>query len=262
MDEYRFNDYAQTLYQFFWHEYCDWYLEMIKPEFYGEDRERRERAQALALFVLRQMLIMLHPIMPFVTEEIWHRLPGSEGSIMEASFPVEDSTWKNVDAERDMRFLQELVTAIRNIRGEMNIAPGLEVDVVCRYQEDRERMIAENYEYLVKELARVKHFSILPMEGTTKPKFAATGVAGSSEVSVILKDLLDFDAELKRVDKEIGKLESEVTVIQKKLHNEDFLKKAPEEVVEKEKEKLRRLMDKLQKLRAHRDHVASIQRGE
>ena len=262
MDEYRFNDYAQTLYQFFWHEYCDWYLEMIKPEFYGEDRERRERAQALALFVLRQMLIMLHPIMPFVTEEIWHRLPGSEGSIMEASFPMEDSTWKNVDAERDMRFLQELVTAIRNIRGEMNIAPGLEVDVVCRYQEDRERMIAENYEYLVKELARVKHFSILPMEGTTKPKFAATGVAGSSEVSVILKDLLDFDAELKRVDKEIGKLESEVTVIQKKLHNEDFLKKAPEEVVEKEKEKLKRLMDKLQKLRAHRDHVASIQRGE
>jgi len=262
MDEYRFNDYAQTLYQFFWHEYCDWYLEMIKPEFYGEDRERRERAQALALFVLRQMLIMLHPIMPFVTEEIWHRLPGSEGSIMEASFPVEDSTWKNVDAERDMRFLQELVTAIRNIRGEMNIAPGLEVDVVCRYQEDRERMIAEDYEYLVKELARVKHFSILPMEGTTKPKFAATGVAGSSEVSVILKDLLDFDAELKRVDKEIGKLESEVTVIQKKLHNEDFLKKAPEEVVEKEKEKLKRLMDKLQKLRAHRDHVASIQRGE
>jgi len=262
MDEYRFNDYAQTLYQFFWHEYCDWYLEMIKPEFYGEDRERRERAQALALFVLRQMLIMLHPIMPFVTEEIWHRLPGSEGSIMEASFPVEDSTWKNVDAERDMRFLQELVTAIRNIRGEMNIAPGLEVDVVCRYQEDRERMIAEDYEYLIKELARVKNFSILPMEGTTKPKFAATGVAGSSEVSVILKDLLDFDAELKRVDKEIGKLESEVTVIQKKLHNEDFLKKAPEEVVEKEKEKLRRLMDKLQKLRAHRDHVASIQRGE
>ena len=262
MDEYRFNDYAQTLYQFFWHEYCDWYLEMIKPEFYGEDRERRERAQALALFVLRQMLIMLHPIMPFVTEEIWHRLPGSEGSIMEASFPVEDSTWKNVDAERDMRFLQELVTAIRNIRGEMNIAPGLEVDVVCRYQEDRERMIAEDYEYLIKELARVKNFSILPMEGTTKPKFAATGVAGSSEVSVILKDLLDFDAELKRVDKEIGKLESEVTVIQKKLHNEDFLKKAPEEVVEKEKEKLKRLMDKLQKLRAHRDHVASIQRGE
>jgi valyl-tRNA synthetase len=262
MDEYRFNDYAQTLYQFFWHEYCDWYLEMIKPEFYGEDRERRGRAQALALFVLRQMLIMLHPIMPFVTEEIWHRLPGSEGSIMEASFPVEDSTWKDVDAERDMRFLQELVTAIRNIRGEMNIAPGLEVDVVCRYQEDRERMIAEDYEYLIKELARVKNFSILPMEGTTKPKFAATGVAGSSEVSVILKDLLDFDAELKRVDKEIGKLESEVTVIQKKLHNEDFLKKAPEEVVEKEKEKLKRLMDKLQKLRAHRDHVASIQRGE
>jgi len=262
MDEYRFNDYAQTLYQFFWHEYCDWYLEMLKPEFYGEDKERRGRAQALALFVLRQMLIMLHPIMPFVTEEVWHRLPGSEGSIMEASFPVEDSSWKSVDAERDMKFFQELVTAIRNIRGEMNIAPGLEVDVVCRYQEDRERMIAENYEYLVKELARVKSFSIIPMEGTSKPKFAATGVAGSCEVSVILKDLLDFDAELKRVDKEIGKLESEVTVIQKKLHNEDFLKKAPEEVVEKEKEKLKRLMDKLQKLRIHRDHVVSIQRGE
>jgi len=262
MDEYRFNDYAQTLYQFFWHEYCDWYLEMIKPEFYGEDRDRRVTAQALVLFMLRQMLIMFHPIMPFVTEEIWHRLPGTEGSIMEASFPVESPVWKSVDVERDMRFLQELVTAIRNIRGEMNIAPGLEVDVVCRYQEDRERMIAENYEYLVKELARVKHFSILPMEGTSKPKFAATGVAGSSEVSVILKDLLDFDSELKRVDKEIGKLESEVTVIQKKLHNEDFLKKAPEEVVEKEKEKLKRLMDKLQKLRIHRDHVASIQRGE
>ncbi len=261
MDEYRFNDYAQTLYQFFWHEYCDWYLEMIKPELYGNDRERRAKAQAIASFVLKEILIMLHPIMPYVTEEIWHKLPNTTGSIMETSFPVENPEWKDEQAEKDMKFLQELVTAVRNIRGEMNVPPGVEVEVVCRYQDERERAVADNYSYLAKELARIKSLEILPMAASQKPKFAASAVAGSCEVSVILKDLLDFDAELKRIDKELGKLESEVTFIQKKLHNEDFLRKAPEDVVEKEREKLQRLTDKLQKLRAHREHVLNI-RGE
>jgi valyl-tRNA synthetase len=261
MDEYRFNDYAQTLYQFFWHEYCDWYLEMIKPELYGNDRERRARAQAIASFVLKEILVMLHPVMPFVTEEIWHKLPNTAGSIMEATFPVGNPRWKDEQTEQDMKFLQELVTAIRNIRGEMNVAPGVEVEVVCRYQSDSEKAVAESYSYLVKELARVKSLQILPMATSEKPKFAASAVAGSCEVSVILKDLLDFDAELKRIEKELGKLESEVTLIQKKLHNEDFLRKAPEGVVEKEREKLQRLMDKLQKLRSHREHVLNI-RGE
>lgn len=261
MDEYRFNDYAQTLYQFFWHEYCDWYLEMIKPELYGTDKKNRTIAQAIASFVLKQVLIMLHPIMPFVTEELWHKLPNAKGSIMEASFPAEDSQWKDADAEKEMRFFQELVTAIRNIRGEMNIAPGIEVEVVCRYQEEKEKEIAEAYEYLVKELARVKKLTIYPMVSSLKPKFAASAVAGSCEVSVILKDLLDFDAEIRRIEKEIGKLESELTIIQKKLHNEDFLKKAPEEIVEKEKDKLQRLTDKLTKLRTHRDHILSIRQG-
>lgn len=262
MDEYRFNDYAQALYQFFWHEYCDWYLEMIKPELYGTDKERRTTAQALASFVLKQLLVMLHPVMPFVTEELWQKLPNTEGSIMETAFPVENPEWKDDHAERDMNFLQELVTVIRNIRGEMNIAPGTELDVVCRYQEQREKEIIENYEYLIRELARVKRIEILPMESSHKPKFSASAVAGSSEVSVILKDLLDFDAELKRIDKEITKLEAEVTIIQKKLHNEDFLRKAPEEVVEKERDKLQRLMDKLQKLRIHREHILNIRQGE
>ncbi|MCX7822596.1 MAG: valine--tRNA ligase [Syntrophobacterales bacterium] len=262
MEEYHFNDYAQTLYQFFWHEYCDWYLEMIKPELYGGDKKWRLVAQTIASFVLKQTLIMLHPIMPFVTEELWQKLPNTKGSIMETSFPVEEARWKDLDAEEKMRFFQELVTAVRNIRGEMNIAPGVEVDVVCRYQEASEREVLESYEYLIKELARVKTLEILPMGSSHKPKFAASAVAGSCEVSVILKDLLDFDAELRRIEKEVSKLESEVTMIQKKLRNEDFLRKAPEEVVEKERDKLHRLTDKLNKLRSHREHVINIKQGE
>ncbi len=261
MEEYRFNDYAQTLYQFFWRDYCDWYLEMIKPEFYGDDGARRKMAQTIAQTVLEKVLIMLHPIMPFVTEEIWQQLPSTSGSIMEASFPEETLFAHDHEAERDMLFLQEVITSIRNIRGEMNIAPGVQIEVVCRYRENREHAILDAYGYLVRDLARVGALEVVPMDESEKPKVAASAIVGSSEVSVLLKDLLDFDTELRRIEKEISRLEGESQITHRKLLNEDFLKKAPQEVVTKEREKLQRLSEKVQKLRAHYAHIQLIREG-
>ncbi len=261
MEEYHFNDYAQSLYQFLWHEYCDWYLEMIKPELYSQNGARKRLAQQISSYVLHQVLIMLHPIMPFVTEEIWQKLPNQGTSIMKASFPESDENRIDEEAEKSMAFLQDVVTNIRNIRGEMNISPGLRIDVVCRYKEELDRRIIEDYGYLIKELARVGSLQVFPVDKSEKPKFSAGSVVGSCEVYVVLKDLLDFDAELKRLDKEISKLEAEVLLVHKKLQNEDFLRKAPEEVVQKEREKFQHLNEKIQKLKSHYTSLLNVKEG-
>ncbi|SFM92947.1 valine--tRNA ligase [Thermodesulforhabdus norvegica] len=255
LENYQFNEHAQTLYQFVWHEYCDWYLEMIKADIYGEDKEKRAIAQAVSARVLEKVLIMLHPIMPFVTEEIWQKLPQTDGSIMKASFPDLNPSLKDPEAEARMGLLQEVISGIRNIRGEMNIQPGARVDVVCRCKDDADRSLLEDYGYLIHDLARVNRLDIRDMSGD-KPDVAAGAVAGSVEVYVLLKDLLDFNAELQRLEKEIQKVEKELFLTTRKLHNEDFLKKAPQDVVEKEREKSVRLGEKIKKLKDHYDRIA------
>ncbi len=257
LENYHFNEHANVLYQFMWHEYCDWYLEMIKPDLYGDDPHKKEVARAVAARVLENILIMLHPIMPFVTEEIWQRLPQTQGSIMKASFPDASSFRHDSEAEEQVNLIRDVIFGIRNIRGEMNIAPGARVDVVCRYYNQADCDVLTDYDYLVKELARVNSFEILPAEKSEKPKVAAGSVAGGVEIYVLLEGLLDFKAELKRLDKEIGKVEKELELSRKKLNNEDFLNKAPEEVITREREKAERLTDKIKKLKQHREQIVS-----
>ncbi len=257
IENYHFNEHANVLYQFMWHEYCDWYLEMIKPDLYGDDSYKKEVAQAVAARVLESILIMLHPIMPFVTEEIWQKLPQTQGSIMKASFPDADSFRRDGEAEEQMNLIRDVIFGIRNIRGEMNIAPGARVNVVCRYYNSRDRDVLTDYSYLVKELARVSSFEILPAKESEKPKIAAGSVAGGVEIYVLLEGLLDFEAELRRLEKEIKKVEKELELSRKKLNNEDFLKKAPEEVITREREKAERLTDKIKKLKQHREQIVS-----
>lgn len=258
LDGYHFNEYAHMLYQFIWHEYCDWYLEMIKPDIYGDDPYKRAVAQAIAVKVLENVLIMLHPIMPFVTEEIWHKLPQTSGSIMRASFPRVDSSRRDQESEAKVKLLQEVISGIRNIRGEMNISPGVRVDVVCRCQNDKDRTILEEYGYLIHDLAKVNRLDIRDIRSSEKPDMAASTIAESVEVYVLLKDLLDFSTELQRLEKEIQKIEKELSLTTKKLHNEDFLKKAPDQVIEKEREKSQRLGEKMRKLRDHYTRIAQF----
>jgi valyl-tRNA synthetase len=259
LEGYHFNQHAQSLYHFIWHEYCDWYLEMIKSDFYGEDPNARTMAQAAALHLLEQMMILLHPIMPFVTEDIWQRLPHTEGSIMVASFPAVRPDWLDVEAEQQVDLLMSVINGIRNIRGEMNVPPGAKVEATCICEQASEKELLRRYSAMIGDLARLANLQVGLAGILEKPQLAAGSVANSVQVFVHLKDILDFDSESRRLLKEMGKLEKELMGTQQKMHNEDFLRKAPPTVIEKEKEKSARLKDKLHKLRGHYERIKTLQ---
>ncbi|MFZ2445457.1 MAG: valine--tRNA ligase [Syntrophobacteraceae bacterium] len=248
LDGYHFNQYAMSLYQFLWHEYCDWYLEMIKPDFYGEDARAGGLAKSVAAFVLEKILVLLHPVMPFITEELWQRLPHTAGSIMKAGFPEYLAERVDPEAEERMETLMGVINAIRNIRGEMNVPPSVRVEVACLCERDSEVLLLSEQARTVEDLARASRVRAAKTGGMEKPKFAAGAVVGSIEVFVVLKDILDFESESNRLRKEIAKLEKEFGNTRRKLSNDDFLGKAPPDVIEKEREKGARLGEKMEKL--------------
>lgn len=253
MEGYFFNQYAQALYQFLWHEYCDWYLEMIKPDFYGEDKAAGDLARTIAALVLEKILILLHPVMPFITEELWQKLPQTTGSIMQAAFPDPEAGRIDPEAEQHMELLMGIIAAVRNIRGEMNVAPSLRVDVVCICENDAEIALLGEHERTLADLGRMSKITLARHGEMEKPRFAAGTVVGKTEVFVVLKDVLDFEGELNRLQKELSKLEKEFGVTHRKLSNEDFLRKAPPDVIEKEREKGARLGEKIEKLNRRRE---------
>ncbi|MDR3554422.1 MAG: valine--tRNA ligase [Syntrophobacteraceae bacterium] len=263
LDNYYFNQYAQVLYQFLWHEYCDWYLEIVKPDFYGQDAEAGRAARSIAAFVMRSILVLLHPVMPFITEEIWQRMkPFTSGSIMQASFPESRGALIDPEAEEQMETVMAVIVAVRNIRGEMNVAPALKVDVVCLSDRDAHLELLERERRTISDLARVSNLTIARASETPKPGQAAGTVVANMEVFVILKDILDFESESVRLKKELGKLEKEFSMTSRKLSNDDFLQKAPDEVIEKEREKNARLSEKIEKLNRRLEIMKGLQKNK
>ncbi|HIC85859.1 MAG TPA: valine--tRNA ligase, partial [Desulfobacterales bacterium] len=249
LEDYRFNDAANACYQFVWHEFCDWYLEMTKLALYGKDQELRKSAQNTALDVLRTVLKLLHPFMPFVTEEIWQRLPDCEQSIMIAPFPKSSEFPSFPDALKEMELLMGVIGGIRNIRGEMRIPPGKTVSAVIDVQDQWEADVLRSSTHYIRALSKTDSLEIRP--GADKPEGSATAVFGRNQVHVLLKGLLDFEGEKKRIKKEIRKVEKDIEVGKRKLSNENFLQKAPPEVVQEVKEKVETLNAKLDKLHQH-----------
>ena len=248
LDNHLFNQYAQALYQFLWHEYCDWYLEIIKQDFYGEDEGAGAMARSVAASVMEKVLVLLHPVMPFITEELWHKLPHTSGSIMKASFPEAQAERIDPEAEEQMETLMAVIVAIRNIRGEMNVSPALKVEVVCLCEHGSEPELLKEHERTITDLGKVSRLTVARAGEINKPKYAAGTVVRDVEVFVILKDVLDFESESNRLQKELGKLEKEFGLTYRKLSNDDFLQKAPHEVIEKERDKNARLGEKIEKL--------------
>jgi valyl-tRNA synthetase len=246
IEDYRFNEAAGLCYQFIWHEFCDWYLEMAKQGLYGEDKDQKESARAVVQEVLMASLKLLHPFMPYVTEEIWHKLPGAEGSIMVAEFPEASEFIGDADAIREMDLLMGLITGIRNIRGEMNIPPSKKINIAIDVEDGEEKSVLRNNLVHIRNLANVKEASI--DSGMPKPDASATSVFGQNQVHVLLKGLLDFEEERKRLRKEITKLEKDIGISNKKLSNKGFLEKAPAEIVSEVREKVSDLSAKMEKL--------------
>jgi valyl-tRNA synthetase len=248
LDSYLFNQYAQALYQFLWHEYCDWYLEIAKSDFYGEDAEAGALARSVAAVVMEKVLVLLHPVMPFITEELWQKLPHTSGSIMKAFFPEAQTHWVDPEAEEQMETLMAVIVAIRNIRGEMNVSPALKVEAVCLCGQGTAPELLREHERMIADLGKVSRLTVARTGELEKPKYAAGAVVRNVEVFVVLKDILDFDSESNRLQKELTKLEKEFGLTHRKLSNDDFLEKAPHEVIEKEREKNARLGEKIEKL--------------
>ena len=246
LDRYRFNDAASTLYQFVWNDFCDWYLEMAKiPLYRAGDGAARRQAQETLVTVLETTLRLLHPFMPFITEEIWQRLPEHGESIMLAPYPNVGRGHADAAAERDMTVVMDAVTAIRNIRGEMRISPATTLDAIVRPSPEHAAVLA-TAAALVETLARTR-LTVDP--AASRPAGSALAVVRGSELYVSLEGVVDVAAERARLDKEIRKAAETVGFIEGKLARPEFVERAPAEIVEKERQRLaeqRELREKLE----------------
>jgi valyl-tRNA synthetase len=235
LETYRFNDAAGAIYQFLWSDFCDWYLEIAKIALYrGEDAAERQRVQHTLVMVLEATLRLLHPFMPFITEELWQRLPHDGESIMVAAYPKASRNGHDAEAERQMGVLIQAVTAIRNIRGEMRISPAQVLGAVVKTSAADEALL-RSHTALIETLARAR-VTIDPH--ATRPRASALGVVGHSEIYVELEGLVDLTAERQRLEKEIKRTADAIAFTRAKLSRRDFVDRAPAEIVEKEREKL------------------------
>jgi valyl-tRNA synthetase len=258
IDTYRFNDYANVLYQFTWHEFCDWYIEMSKLSLNGAAGGDGQKSRRILLELLDQILVLLHPLMPFVTEEIWQTLGEERASIMTAAYPTAIPAWSDPETEKQMEFQMGVVRAIRNLRTEMNCPPGKEIKVIFYGQEGELGFLREQQPYL-RALARVGSADYL--SSGDRPKGTATAMVGSTEIYLPLGDLVNLDEEKARLGKEVGKIEGELARVQKKLDNRDFVSKAKEDVIQKERDKLVEYADKLRTLKGSLDKIQELQAG-
>jgi len=245
---YRFNDAANELYHFVWHEFCDWYLELIKPVLYGDDTNQKHDTLNCLVNVFDKILRLLHPFMPFITEELWQALPMSrpKPSIVISNYPKFDETFMDAEAESGMKVIMDIVTGLRNIRGEMNINPSKEIPATVRINTPSQADLIKEHSDYVTKLARIGEFSA--STDAARPPKSAVAVTPDVEVYVPLEGLVDLEAETDRLKKEIAKAEKELIPVQKKLSNESFTAKAPPDVVEKTKGILEELTQKKAKL--------------
>ena len=245
LDDYKFNEAASTLYAFTWHNFCDWYIEMAKDDLYGDDPQAKLRVQSVLFTVLEQLLRLLHPIMPFITEEIWQVLPGQRPceSIMQADYPDGSGLpTDSVGAER-MELVMDVIRAIRNIRGEMDVPPGKQVTALLDCKSEEACRILEEGAAAIRVLGKVGEMTI--GQSLDRPEQSATQVAGEVEISLPLAGLVDIAEEEKRLQKEIAKVQKDVDLFTRKLANEKFVANAPAHVLEKDRGKLKDAEEKI-----------------
>jgi valyl-tRNA synthetase len=258
LETYRFDIYANTVYEFTWREYCDWYLELSKPLLWNEDGDPAARAatQRTLLQVLEVLLRTAHPVMPFITETLWQQVAtrlgliqdGEAASIMLQTFPEAQDMPTNESAESQIEWLKAVITGIRTIRGEANIKPSQDIPLLLQDGSDADKDNAAQAENMLRRLANVTSIEWLD-DGAQAP-LNALSLVGDLKVMVPLAGLIDLDAERGRIGKEVDKAQQELEKIDKKLSNEAFVAKAPEAVVNKDRERaaeLQTTLDTLQK---------------
>lgn len=253
---YRFNEAAGAVYRFVWNTYCDWFLELAKPVFNGEDEAAKAETRATAAWALDEVLKVLHPFMPFLTEELWERLGETgvkaEVLLMQANWP--SAILEDEAAAGEINWLVGLISEIRSVRAEMNVPAGAKVPVVIVGAGDETKARIAAHEAAILRLARAESIAL----ADTAPAGAAQIIVGEATVCLPLAGIIDLDAERGRLGKEADKLRGEISRIEKKLGNPKFVEKAPEEVVEGEREKMAEFAERLEKVQVALTRLAEI----
>ncbi len=262
IDNFRFDLAAQELYDFVWHQYCDWYLELSKPVLMDKSNsdEALRGTRNTLLVVFDQLLKLLHPMMPFITEELWQKITpltaASGKSIMIEPFPKVDPAWIDTEAEADIQWIQSIIVAIRNIRGEMNISPGKPITALFKNAKKSDIARLETLKHLLCSLAKLSSIDIL--DDSKQAPLSATALAGHLEVLIPMAGIIDKQAELARLTKEIVRMKMDVEKITVKLSNQNFVSRAPQQVVEKEQEKLLEMKNSLQTLAQKKSEMEQL----
>jgi valyl-tRNA synthetase len=233
LDAYRFNDYADALYHFTWGTFCDWYLEFAKPILLGGSADAQAETRAVTAWALDQILHLLHPVIPFVTEELYQAMADRHGALLiESAWPALAASVVDPDAEAEMDWVVKLISQVRAVRVEMNVPPGAKIPLLLKDPDEGARARIERHGDLVSTVARLSSVEILTGEA---PKGCVQDVVDGLSVLLPIGDVIDIDAERARLGREIGRLDAEITRVDKKLANESFVAKAPPEVVETER---------------------------
>lgn len=245
MDKYELDSAAKVAYEFFRGNFCDWYVEIAKTRVYGQEGSDKTVAQYVLKTVLDKGLRMLHPFMPFITEEIWQKLGLDEETIMLSEFPTENKKYVDLAAEKEFDYLKEIVNAIRNIRGEANVSPAKKIEVIFKIVNDGEKEILEHNAKILDKLANVEKYEF----NTEIPALVGFKLVETTEIYVPLADLIDKEKEIAKLEKDIQKTQKELDRVLGKLSNEKFLSKAPKEVIDKENGIKEELENKIAKFR-------------
>lgn len=261
IEQYRFDLAATALYEFFWNEYCDWYLEMSKPTLLGEATEEAKQATRTTLVgVLEAVLRLAHPVMPYLTEELWQQvapLAGKQGdSIMLQPFPQMQADRIDEDAIAEVEWIKTFVIGVRKIRSEQDVSPSRKVSVLIDHASTEDTRRLKDYQDILQSMVRLESINRIN-PGDTRPE-AAMSLVDEMQILIPLAGLIDKDAELARLDREIARLDGEVDRLTAKLGNQGFLAKAPAAVVDKEREKLNDASSAREQLLAQRDKIAAM----
>ncbi|MEX2104196.1 MAG: valine--tRNA ligase [Bacilli bacterium] len=235
IDGYEFGEVGRILYTFIWDELCDWYIELAKLSLYGDDPNAKKTTQSVLCYVLDQTLKLLHPFMPFITEEIWQHLPHEGSSIMIAPWPKENAAHRNPQATKEMELLMDMIRAVRNVRAEVNVPMSRKIEILIRPSDEETLHMINRGESYIRRFCNPEKLEISLQLQT--PDKAMSAVVTGAEILFPLAGLIDIDQELARLNKEVETLNNEVDRVQKKLSNEGFVSKAPAKVIEEEKAK-------------------------
>ena len=265
LKDYRFDLASQAIYEFTWNQFCDWYLELSKPVLNADtSSEAQKRGTRHTLVnVLESLLRLMHPIMPFITEEIWQRVAPlckadyrDNDSIMLQAFPVQDTSLIDEQVLSDIEWVKQVIVGVRNIRGEMDISPSKPLSVLLRNAGSEDKRRLADTELLLSKMARLEDITVLP-EGDKGPA-SATAIVGEMEVMIPMAGLIDKDAELARIGKALEKLQADMARTQGKLSNDSFVSKAPPAVIEKEQAKLAEFQTQVDKLLEQKQTIENL----